>query len=106
MSSRNLTTGEIALAKKIFKGSIAYERVRIHDEAYVFFQPNNSGMTPNGEIYVTGGCPADYSTAESHFRAFFIHEMTHVWQFQLDVLNKWRAQSRLFTGGSSAPVLT
>ena len=82
MSDRSLTEGEIKLAKPIFKDSIDYSAVRVHDGKYIFFQPGNSGMTPNGEIYVDGIYSADYSGESPQRQAFFIHEMTHVWQAQ------------------------
>ena len=85
---RNLTTGEIVLAEEIFRDSIRYERVKIHHGKYFFTQPKNSGMTPNGEIYVSGApYRKDYSTAKIGFQAFFIHEMTHVWQYQNKILH-------------------
>ncbi|MGI8555199.1 MAG: hypothetical protein ACR2LT_02430 [Pyrinomonadaceae bacterium] len=44
-------------------------------------------MTPSGEIYVNGSpYRNDYSTADFFSKAFFIHEMTHVWQYQNNVL--------------------
>ena len=86
MSGRSLTEGEIKLAKPIFKGSIDYALVRVHDEKYIFFQPGNSGMTPNGEIYVDGAYSADYSAESPQRQAFFIHEMVHVWQYQNGIL--------------------
>ncbi len=89
MTARRLTQGEIALAKTMFRDSIDYDTVRIHDKKYVFFQPNNSGMTPNGEIYISGKSTYkdDYSTASEHMKAFFLHEMTHVWQYQNKLLD-------------------
>jgi len=51
MQERLLTQGEIKLAEKVFKSSIDYSKVKIHNKKYIFFQPDNSGMTPNGEIY-------------------------------------------------------
>ena len=84
--SRQLTQGEMKLAKDVFGSSIDLARVRIHDEKYIFFQPRNSGMTPNGEIYVHGAYRADYSNADADLQAFFIHEMVHVWQHQTGVL--------------------
>jgi len=84
--SRALTSGEIQLAKKVFKGSINYTLVKVHDEKYAFFQPDNSGMTPNGEIHVQGIYKADYSVATKSLQSFFIHEMTHVWQYQRGIL--------------------
>ena len=87
MSERILTSNEIALAKKVFKNSINYKEVKIHDNKYIVFQPNNSGMTPNGEIYVSGVYKKDYSSQSASMQAFFIHEMVHVWQYQLKILS-------------------
>lgn len=87
MTSRTLTTSEINLAKIIFKNSIEYQKVKIHDHKYAFFQPLNSGMTPNGEIYIDGAYLTDFSTGVVAEKSFFIHEMVHVWQFQNDILN-------------------
>lgn len=84
--SRQLTAGEMKLAKDMFGSSIDLSRVRIHDEKYIFFQPDNSGMTPNGEIYVAGVYSADYAGERPGRQAFFIHEMVHVWQHQTGVL--------------------
>lgn len=88
MSERDLTAGEIALARKLYRQSIDYSEVKVHHGKYIFFQPDNSGMTPNGEIYMAG--PAyrkDYSVERGSAKAFFLHEMAHVWQYQLNVLN-------------------
>jgi len=86
-NSRHLTTGEIAIARQVFGDSLNYEAVKIHDGAFVFFQPHHSGMTPNGEIYAHDCFKADFSQGDANDRAFFIHEMTHVWQYQNKVLN-------------------
>ena len=87
MAERILTIGEINLAKKVFKSSIDYVKVKVHDEKYIFFQPSNSGMTPNGEIYVDGVYYADYSATGGSLQGFFIHEMAHVWQYQNNILD-------------------
>ena len=87
MKNRTLTTGEIRLATTIFKSSIDYTKVRIHNGKYIFFQPDNSGMTPNGEIYVHGAYRSDYSTGNGQSKGFLIHELVHVWQYQLNILN-------------------
>jgi hypothetical protein len=84
--SRQLTQGEKDLVKQVFGNSIDLSRVRVHNEKYVFFQPDNSGMTPNGEIYVHGAYSSDYASEPSGHKAFFIHEMVHVWQHQTGVL--------------------
>lgn len=84
--------GETFLARVVFGRSVAYQRVRIHDHGYMPFQPCNSGMTPNGDIYITGGASPDYSMEFGPARAFFIHEMAHVWQKQNGILNPiWSA---------------
>lgn len=85
--ARPLTEGEIRLAKAVFGGAIDYAQVRIHDKPFFFAQPASSGMTPNGEIYVRDIYSADYSKEPPGRRGFFIHEMTHVWQYQNKVLN-------------------
>lgn len=89
MSGRTLTPGEINLAKRIFKDSIDYGKVKIHNKKYLPFQPDESGMTPNGEIYVIGPSTYrnDYSVENVYRKSFFIHEMVHVWQYQLKVLS-------------------
>lgn len=87
-TERMLTVGEIALARKIYHDAIDYQKVRIHKGRFMFFQPNDSGMTPNGEIYMSGNAYyADYSVLRPQAKAFFIHEMAHVWQYQLNILN-------------------
>lgn len=88
MSGRSLTIAETSLARTIFKRSINYTTVKIHHEKYAFFQPSQSGMTPNGEIYIDGNVVADYGlTPQPASKAFFIHEMVHVWQKQNGILN-------------------
>lgn len=88
MASRPLTQGEISLARQVFKTSITYPLVLIHNEPYAFFQPNRSGMTPNGEIYIKGKniYSNDYSKTIPQLKAFYIHEMVHVWQYQNKIL--------------------
>ncbi len=46
-------------------------------------------MTPNGEIYAVGATTYfnDYSLQGPTLKAFFIHEMVHVWQYQLNILS-------------------
>lgn len=87
MSNRSLTAGEIALAQRLFKDAIDYDKVRIHNRRYVFGQPYNSAVAPNGNIYAVGAVYCDdYSSAHARLRVLLIHEMVHVWQYQLKVL--------------------
>jgi len=84
--SRSLTSGEQELAQPIFKDAVDYSRVRIHNRRYIPFQPNNCGLTPRGTVYAVGIYSPDYSREGPHLRAFFIHEMVHVWQHQGKIL--------------------
>lgn len=95
MTPRRLTDGEIELARSIFGDSIDYARVTVTDDKYVFFQPKGVAMTPNGSLYMNGCYYADYAAESSYTRGFFIHEMTHVWQFQNKVLNPVAAAAEL-----------
>lgn len=89
MDSRKLTLNERNLASKVFGSSIVYIDVKIYHEKYAFFQPNGSGMTPNGNIYIDGKIIKNYGSpiVDPRLKAFFIHEMVHVWQKHNGVLN-------------------
>ena len=88
MSGRSLMAGEERIAREIYKNSINYSKVKIHDGKYFFGQPDDSGMTPRGEIYASSGAyNADYSRENASTQGFFIHEMGHVWQYQNSILN-------------------
>ncbi|AIO35999.1 hypothetical protein DM39_4031 [Burkholderia cenocepacia] len=84
---RPLTAKEIEFSKAIFKDSIDYAKVRVHKRSYFWFnlQSRRTAVTPNGHMYFREedfmedffgpqAAPAD--------RAWFMHEMTHVWQYQ------------------------
>lgn len=80
--SRSLTQGEIDLAKQVFKDSIDYAKVKVHKGEYLLWvQDNHTAMTPNGEMYFPEEIyKEDFSQVDQRF---FIHEMTHIWQYQL-----------------------
>lgn len=93
--SRRLTDGEIALARTVFGDAIDYARVQIHNGKFIPLQPADTGMAPNGSLYMPGRLyRADYA-ADRSLQALFIHEMTHVWQFQNKVLDPVVAFGRL-----------
>ena len=95
---RPLTSGEIAVARTVFGSAIRYLEVKIHSEPHNPAQPDDSLIAPNGEIYA--GSPAvyssDYSTMSLDWQAQFIHEMTHVWQWQTKFSTFEMIISRLF----------
>jgi hypothetical protein len=80
--ARKLTVGEQTYASSIFGVAIDYARVLVHNEKYIFFQPSDTAMTPNGEIYFPApSYKADFSTSIPD-AGWIIHELTHVWQYQ------------------------
>ncbi|MGN8278202.1 DUF2345 domain-containing protein, partial [Pseudomonas sp. SMN5] len=86
--SRALTPGEIAMSRVIFKESINYSKVKIHHGGWwLFFGFQNTAVTPNGEMYFpesTKFYRDDFSTTgDDRDKALFMHELTHVWQYQL-----------------------
>jgi type VI secretion system secreted protein VgrG len=45
-------------------------------------------MTPNGEIYAPKNVyKADYGVEDSRWKCLFVHEITHVWQYQNNILD-------------------
>jgi len=76
--ARKLTSGEKDMCKLIFKDTINYETVWIY---------NNKFITRAFGIYGTLSYPKcssknDYSIADLRSKRVFIHEMTHIWQYQ------------------------
>ena len=85
MRSRSLTSGEITLARSIFGDAIDYDKVCLKLGKWWPFHPRGVAMAPMGHIYfhpVGGGWSEDFSAEPLRRQAFFIHEMTHVWQAQ------------------------
>ncbi|MGP4905883.1 MULTISPECIES: type IV secretion protein Rhs [Psychrobacter] len=78
--SRQLTAGEIALARSVFGDSIRLEQVQLKTAFWVL---KNYAVSPNGNIYFH---PADWVTDFSQSslgkQSWLIHELTHVWQLQ------------------------
>ncbi|AMO94543.1 zinc protease domain protein [Collimonas fungivorans] len=96
---RPLTPGEIDLAKKVFGTSVDYSKVKVHNGAYMVGAGSNA-MTPNGEMYFPKDYyKPDFSTLDDTFRIWFIHEMTHVWQYQLGYSVKWGGIKIQIKGG-------
>ena len=85
-SLRQMSKGEIAIARAVFRDKIDYHRVWIHQDSYLPFGLQNDfvAMTPDGEIYYRPPFYRDdfSDTAQSNLsdRHTFIHELSHVWQ--------------------------
>ncbi|AEK63261.1 PAAR domain-containing protein [Collimonas fungivorans] len=96
---RPLTPGEIDLAKKVFGTSVDYSKIKVHNGAYMVGAGSNA-MTPNGEMYFPSDYyQADFSINDDSDRIWFIHEMTHVWQYQLGYSVKWGGIKIQLKGG-------
>src|SRR5262245_52979446 len=95
--NRALTAGERALLAPIFRDSIDYDKVRVIHAAFPF-QPAGVYMTPRGHIYAPGDLfRDDFSTSNA---AVFVHEMTHVWQFEngMDLIAQGLAEFAKYNG--------
>ena len=85
MKSRSLTAGEIELAQSIFGDAIDYSKVRLIEGKWWPLHPRRAAMAPMGNIWfhpVGGGWSEDFAKEPLDAQAFFIHELTHVWQAQ------------------------
>lgn len=83
--SRALSVGEITLAGSIFGDAIDYSKVKLIKGKWWPFQPRGTAMAPTGNIWfhpIGGGWSNDFSEEPLGAQAYFIHELTHVWQAQ------------------------
>ncbi|MBN3854872.1 type VI secretion system tip protein VgrG [Paraburkholderia sp. Ac-20340] len=85
---RPLTAGEIEMARTVFQDSIDYDKVRVHKGSFIWFdlQSKRTAITPNGHMYFREeDFEEDFSakSVKAFNRGWFMHEMTHVWQYQL-----------------------
>lgn len=83
---RPLTDGEISLAKSVFGDLIDYDKVKIINYPYIPWQSDDIFIAPNGFIFVGDGhYKDDFSKYGRGYEQIFIHEMTHVLQYQKGV---------------------
>ncbi|WP_218178163.1 hypothetical protein [Pseudomonas salomonii] len=95
---RGLTSAEIAACNLLFGKAVNYEKVKVHGREYLLFglQPDDTAMTPNGELYFNPKhYRQDYTAASNSVLHWFMHEMVHVWQYQLGYPVKTRGAVRL-----------
>jgi type VI secretion system secreted protein VgrG len=86
-TQRRLTRGEIAMARTVFGDGIEYGKVTIHRHGYRLFfgsHENDAAATLCDDIYMPSpDFKYDYSRESDADKHFFIHQMTHVWQYQM-----------------------
>lgn len=82
---RRLTDGEIALAQSVYQSSLNYDRIRIHKGRLIpFFQNGKIAMSPFGTMHFPPDLYVDdFSQGSITKQHLFIHEMAHIWQYQL-----------------------
>lgn len=82
---RQLTPGEVDLARTVFGEAIDYGAVRIRRRKWFPFQPKKITMAPRGHVHFHPRGAAycdDFSGANILRQGLLIHELTHVWQTQ------------------------
>lgn len=82
---RCLTNSERALVAEMFGEALDVDPVRIRRRCWWPLQPRHVAMAPMGHIHFHPEAPAYrdcFGTGDVAAQAFFLHEMTHVWQSQ------------------------
>ncbi|NAR98731.1 hypothetical protein GPS49_07005 [Acinetobacter haemolyticus] len=80
---RGLTLAEIEMARPIFGDLIDYSKIRIFNIPYLPWQPTNIFIAPNGNLYIHQKYfHSDYSRCSITLQSIFIHELTHILQYQ------------------------
>lgn len=91
--ARALTIGEVEMARLVYGDAVEYPRVRVHNYGYWMFcglQDKRTAVCPNGKMYFPSDIYRDdYSAGPLAAQQHFIHEMAHVWQYQLGYRIKW-----------------
>ena len=96
--SRPLTPGEARLARGVFGEGVDYARVRIGGGGL-----GRMAVTIGSRIFFPAPVPADFAHGGVALQAWFVHEMTHVLQFQSAPLRTlWSWLLTLLSGGYSA----
>ncbi len=87
-TARPLTTGEVALARSVFRDSVDLSRVEIRRRKWAFFQPREVAMAPCGHLHFhpqSRNWSEDFADEGLGLRGLFLHELCHVWQWQRGV---------------------
>ena len=99
---RPLTAGETAMVRSVFQDAIDTTRVRVLRGSFLPFnlQDRNTAMTPRGSLYfMPAQYRIDFSREDAGGKLFFIHEMVHVWQWQLGYNCLWHGLLLALSGG-------
>ena len=99
--ARRLTEGEIALARTVFGDLIDYPRVRLGEGGLGGF----AFVVGSRVTFPNGALAPDLSGCDLNTRAWLIHELTHVWQFQTVPLRTLASWARTAAAGGYGPGL-
>ncbi len=98
---RRLTEGEARLARRVFGAAIADGRIRISGGGFGPF-----AVTIGSRLLLPRHLRADdFSRAEAMLQGLFVHELTHVWQFQTRPLWTLLSWARAVVTGGYGPGL-
>lgn len=87
--ARSLSDGEKRLAYSVFGDAINLETVQLKTAWWVL---SGYAVAPNGNIYYhKNDWQTDFSGLSLSKRAWLIHELTHIWQYQQGMAVFWRA---------------
>jgi hypothetical protein len=84
-AERSLTPGERGLVASLFGAAVDPWPVRVYNKCWWPLQPRRIIMAPDGNLWCHpkgATWRADWSAETPLAQAFFLHEMTHVWQWQ------------------------
>lgn len=79
---RPLAPNEIDAARRIFGGSIDYNRVKIYRGVPLLPALNVAVAPCNRIFFPRDNCPDDFTQVAPNYQVWLIHELTHVWQYQ------------------------
>ena len=79
---RGLTTGERQMVAKRFGAKVDPDKVRVSSSTWNDFQDPDRAMAPNGNLYMGNSYCSDFSSSSCTEAHTFMHEMTHVMQYQ------------------------
>ena len=97
---RHLTDGEKQMAALIFQDAIDYKKVRIYNRHWLFLPKSQIAMTPRGHIFFPkASYEQDFSCTSDAKKQWFIHEMAHIWQYQLGYPVLWAGIMQILKGG-------
>ncbi|MDO4907063.1 LysM peptidoglycan-binding domain-containing protein [Neisseria sp.] len=92
VQTRSLTAGEKKIVQAVFKNAVNPDLVKVHEGEFLgWLQDNTTAMTPDGTIYFPSEIyRADFSDIKNSNMEkdlvnlhTFVHEMVHVWQYQM-----------------------